>query len=445
MLFNATTFRTLSNPRHLKRSVLLGLKSLWMRKLRSLLTALGIVFGVSSVIAMLSIGEGASYEAQLQIKQLGSQNVIIRSVKPPETNAATETETTYIAEYGLTVSDLNQIRDTVPGISIVVPARSIRNFVWHYARNAECDIMGTVPWFPEMRNLPLTAGRFFSDIEMRNRVNVCVLSDSAAQELFPLESPVGKTVRLEGTYLRVIGITSDSPQLDADSNIGNSSSTTDTADQDQNHQLLMPLSTMLERFGDIIFQRSAGGYSWEKVELHEVVVKCDDPDAVVANANAIRHILESNHKEPDYEIIVPIELLRQAERTKQIFNIVLGSIAAISLIVGGIGIMNIMLANVTERTREIGVRRALGAKRADIIFQFLVETVILSGAGGIIGVALGLAIPFLVSQVAGMTTIVGIGAPILAFTISVLTGIIFGIYPAKRAADLNPVEALRHE
>ncbi|MEM8955357.1 MAG: ABC transporter permease [Verrucomicrobiota bacterium] len=443
MIFNTTTFHILSNPRHLKRSILLGLKSLWMRKLRSLLTALGIVFGVSSVIAMLSIGEGASHEAQLQIKQLGSQNVIIRSVKPSD-SSATEAAATVIAEYGLTVRDLDQIRDTVPGISIVVPARASRAFAWRYARNAECDVLGTVPWFPSMRNIKVTNGRFFSDVEMRNRVNVCVLSESAARQLFPLESPVGKTVRLENTYFRVIGITADNPQISADSDIGNNSAS-DSDSPDENFQMLIPLSTMLERFGEIVFERSAGGYTWEKVELHEVVVKCEDPEAVVANANAIRHILNRNHKTPDYEIIVPIELLRQAERTKQIFNIVLGSIAAISLIVGGIGIMNIMLANVTERTREIGVRRALGAKRADIIFQFLVETVILSGAGGIIGVALGLAIPLLVSQLAGMTTIVGIGAPLLAFTISVLTGIIFGIYPAKRAADLNPVEALRHE
>jgi putative ABC transport system permease protein len=444
MLFNTATFRSLSNPRHLKRSVLLGLKSLWMRKLRSLLTALGIVFGVSSVIAMLSIGEGASYEAQLQIKQLGSQNVIIRSVKPPESNGATETETTYIAEYGLTVRDIDQIRETIPGISIVVPARLIRNFVWHYTQNAECDVLGTVPWYPSMRNLKLSSGRFFSDVEMRHRANVCVLNDSAARKLFPLETPVGKTVRFENTYFRVIGTTNDSPQLESPADLS-SSSTNDKKESEQKFEMLLPLSTMIERFGNIIYKRSSGGYSWEKVELHEVVVKCDDTEQVVANANAIRHILERNHKEADYEIIVPIELLRQAERTKQIFNIVLGSIAAISLIVGGIGIMNIMLANVTERTREIGVRRALGAKRSDIIFQFLVETVILSGAGGIIGVALGLAIPFLVSQVAGMTTIVGLGAPLLAFTISVLTGIIFGIYPAMRASDLNPVEALRHE
>jgi putative ABC transport system permease protein len=444
VLFNTTTFRSISNPRHLKRSVLLGLKSLWMRKLRSLLTALGIVFGVSSVIAMLSIGEGASYEAQLQIKQLGSQNVILRSVKPPESNGATETETTYIADYGLKVHDIDQIRETVPGISIVVPARTIRNFVWRFTHNAECDIMGTVPWYLEMRDLDLSSGRFFSDVEMRHRANVCVINNSAARKLFPLESPVGKSIRMENTYFRVIGTMNDSPQFNDDSN-NLSSSEIDKDESDQKLEMLVPLSTMIERFGDILYKRAAGGYSWEKVELHEVVVRCDDPDQVIANANAIRHILERNHKEADYEIVVPIELLQQAERTKQIFNIVLGSIAAISLIVGGIGIMNIMLASVTERTREIGVRRALGAKRSDIIFQFLVETVILSGAGGIIGVALGLAIPFLVSQVAGMTTIVGVGAPLLAFTISVLTGIIFGIYPAMRASDLNPVEALRHE
>lgn len=209
--------------------------------------------------------------------------------------------------------------------------------------------------------------------------------------------------------------------------------------------MMIPISTLEDHFGEVLFKYRSGSFEAEKVELHEVTARIDDPDRVMPAALAIQHILERNHKEVDYKMTVPLDLLRRAERTKQIFNIVLGSIAAISLLVGGIGIMNIMLATVTERTREIGIRRALGAKKKDIVFQFLIETVILSGAGGVLGVALGLGVPLMVSYFAGMVTIIQFWAPTLAFGISVTIGILFGIYPAFRAADMNPVEALRHE
>jgi putative ABC transport system permease protein len=435
--------RAVSRPRHLKRSVALGLKSLWMRKLRSLLTALGIVFGVCSVIAMLAIGEGASYEAQQQIVSLGSQNIIIQSVKPPENRNATETETIYFTQYGLTYRDIEQIRRTIPGISVVVPARSIPDYVWNLGVSIESDIKGTVPWYPSMKYLPMETGRFFGDIEMESRANVCVINETLAHKLFPLSAPLHQDVRISGTRFRVIGITKDNPGSTKGASTASAVGGEDSAQNQPT--LIMPLATLYERFGDVLYKPGSGDYRAEKVELSEITVKVDDANMVVASANAIRHILEKNHDDPDYSIIVPIELLRQAERTKKIFSIVLGSIAAISLLVGGIGIMNIMLANVTERTREIGIRRALGAKRADIVLQFLIETVILSGAGGLLGVILGLFIPWIVSKAAGMITIVSFGAPALAFTISVLIGIVFGIYPAIRASQMHPVQALRHE
>ncbi|HOB33956.1 MAG TPA: FtsX-like permease family protein, partial [Verrucomicrobiota bacterium] len=194
----------------------------------------------------------------------------------------------------------------------------------------------------------------------------------------------------------------------------------------------------------LIRQRS-GSFEVEHVQLHDLTVQVASLEQVTGVAEAIKELMERTHKKKDYDIVVPLELLKRAERTKQIFNIVLGSIAAISLLVGGIGIMNIMLASVTERTREIGIRRALGARRRDIVMQFLIETVMLSGAGGIIGVMLGLIIPFIVTQAAGMKTIVTLWSPLLAFTISALVGVVFGIYPALRAARMDPVEALRHE
>ncbi len=426
--------RSFASTLNLKRSVLLGLKSLWLHRLRSLLTALGIVFGVSSVIAMLAIGEGASFEAQEQIRKLGSQNVIVRSVKPPGKNESSGNRS-FVIEYGVTARDVNQILATIPGIKMVVPNREIGDYVRHKTRRVDARISGVIPIFPEMRNRKLIEGRFFSLLEMRAKQNVCVLNREAAERLFPLDPIVGGTVKLAATYYRVIGVLDAAVALPEEEAKG----------EQRKFEMFIPLETMLERYGDVIFKSRTGSFSAEKVEFHEVTVVVDDPTQVEAKANAIRHLFESNHDESDFHVVVPVELLRQAERTKQIFTVVLGSIAAISLIVGGIGIMNIMLASVTERTREIGIRRALGGRRRDITLQFLVEATLLSAMGGLLGVALGLAVPAVVTQFSGMVTVVKTWAPVLALTISVFTGVIFGLYPALRAARLSPVEALRHE
>jgi putative ABC transport system permease protein len=211
------------------------------------------------------------------------------------------------------------------------------------------------------------------------------------------------------------------------------------------NNVYVPLSVSRTRFGEVLIRRSAGGFEAEKVELHQLTVQMNDTAAVESADPQIKTLLGRFHARNDYEIVVPLQLLRQAEQTKRIFNVVLGSIAAISLLVGGIGIMNIMLATVTERTREIGIRRALGAKRRDITLQFLVETVVLSVGGGLIGVALGVITPIVVSQLTDMKTIVTLWSVLLAFGISGAVGIVFGLYPAKAAAQLDPIEALRHE
>jgi putative ABC transport system permease protein len=209
--------------------------------------------------------------------------------------------------------------------------------------------------------------------------------------------------------------------------------------------MFIPLTSAKNRIGETVLKRRSGSFEAEKVELHEAIIKVKNQDAVEEVSLIVGDIMERTHKKKDYEIIVPLELLQQAEKTKRMFNIVLGAIAAISLLVGGIGIMNIMLATVSERTREIGIRRALGAKRRDIIWQFLIETVILSATGGILGVALGVAVPFCITWFSGMLTIITPWSPLLAFSISALIGVVFGIYPALRAANMDPVEALRHE
>ena len=428
------------SPFRLKRSIHLGVKSLWMHKLRSLLTAMGIVFGVCSVIAMLAIGEGASYEAQQQIKDLGSQNIILESVKPTDNTTAGEQERSMILDYGLTYEDVSQIQATIPGVLITIPTREVKDFIWNEAQNVDGAAVGTVSWFPEMRNRNVLRGRFFTELEMAMRSPVCILSKSLARKLFPLTEPVGDTVRIQTSYFRVIGLIDDDPAVAAAN-----AEMEGTGKQGGGMEMMIPITTLEDHFGEVLFKYRSGSFEAEKVELHEVTIRIDQPDQVMPASQAIRHLLERNHKVVDYKMTVPLDLLRRAERTKQIFNIVLGSIAAISLLVGGIGIMNIMLATVTERTREIGIRRALGAKKKDIVIQFLIETVMLSGVGGVIGVIVGLAIPLLITHFASMMTIVEFWAPALAFTISVVTGVLFGIYPAIRAARMNPVEALRHE
>src|SRR5947207_1349859 len=423
----------------LKRVVRLGVKSLWLHKLRSLLTVLGIVFGVCSVIDMLAIGEGASFEAQEQIKNLGSQNIILRSVKPPEEQKVSDKGSqSYVLQYGLTYSDIKRIKSTIPGVSVVVPGRIMREYVWNISRRIDCEIMVTDRCDPQMRNHHVARGRLFSDKEMDDKANVCVIGADMVKALFPLDTPLGKDVRVGGDYYEVIGVMEPSGK----------SARTDESQENVKaaaDRMFIPLETAKTRYGEILRKVRSGSFEQERVQLHELTVKVATPEQVPAVADAIKEVMERNHKKKDYDILVPLELLKRAERTKQIFNIVLGSIAAISLLVGGIGIMNIMLASVTERTREIGIRRALGAKRRDIITQFLVETVMLSGAGGVMGVLLGVTIPWFVSHFAGMKTIIVLWSPAVAFTISALVGVAFGIYPALRAARMDPVEALRHE
>ncbi len=420
----------------LRRNVRLGFKTLWLHRLRSLLTVLGIVFGVCSVIAMLAIGEGASFEAQEQIKNLGSQNIIIRSIKPPEEQKVSDRGSqSYVLQYGLTYTDIKRIRATVPGVNLVLPSRIMREYAWNISRRVDCEVIATVPWYPQIRNHQIVTGRFFSDHEMDAQSSVCVIGAEMVPLLFPLESPLGGHVRVGSSYYEVIGVMAPRGK-----EIDEAATSKATA-----ARMFIPLETARMRFGEVLRKFRSGSVEQERVELHEVTVEVARPERVVSTAAAIQTLLERHHQKKDYEVIVPLELLRRAERTKQIFNIVLGSIAAISLLVGGIGIMNIMLASVTERTREIGVRRALGAKQQDIITQFLIEAIILSATGGALGVVFGVAIPYFVSHFAGMKTIVTLWSPMLAFMISGLVGVVFGLYPAMRAARMDPVEALRHE
>jgi len=425
--------------RPLIRIVQLGIKSLLLHKMRSGLTMLGIIFGVCSVIAMLAIGEGASYEAQEAIKKLGSSNIILRSIKPAQDSKTASTGRSFVNEYGITYADVTRLESTIPGIKRVLPMRIIRDEVRFNNLVQQAQIIGTHPIYAEMGNIELVRGHFLTETDELHHNNVCVLTVSLAENLFPYQDPLQEEIKIGADYLTVIGLVRERSTADKRPQSGQ------TEGQPLDNNLYVPLSTTKSRFGETIFKRSAGSFEAEKVQLHQVTVQFHSVEDVEAAVPMIRTLLKRFHQKSDYELIVPLELLRQAEQTKRIFNIVLGSIAAISLVVGGIGIMNIMLATVTERTREIGIRRALGAKKQDIITQFLVETVVLSVGGGLIGVAVGVTTPMLVSQLTDMKTIVTPMSVLISFGISGAVGVVFGIYPASRAAALDPIEALRHE
>ena len=414
----------------LQRTIKLGLKSLWLHKLRSGLTALGIVFGVASVVAMLAIGEGASQEAQEQIRNLGSTNVIISSVKPPTSGAASSSGNSMV-EYGITYEDLERMASTLPNVDVVAPVREVRQDAYYLARKTDATVIGTVPWFVQLRKMPLLEGRFLSSSDMLDQKSLCVINRAVAHDLFPYDNPLQRSVKIGADYYHVVGLIDDSVLK--------------AGEGKTSKRIFIPLTTLRARFGDTTMKFTSGSREFEKVLLHQATVRIAGEDRVLETADAIRTLMRRFHKKQDFEITVPLELLNQAKRTKRIFSIVLGSIAAISLLVGGIGIMNIMLASVTERTREIGIRRALGAKKRDIIVQFLTETVLLSGSGGMLGIMLGVMLPIAVSYIAHMRTIVTPWSLILAFGISAAVGIVFGLYPAQRAADLDPIEALRHE
>jgi len=418
------------------RAIRTGISSLLLHKLRSLLTTLGVLFGTSSVIAMLAIGEGASYEAQEQIKLLGSQNVILRSVKPPE-DPNQGNQTSSVVTYGLTDMDLERLEDTFPGLDSVVPIREIAKEVRVNDRVLNPRIRAVRPRYQLATGRLMWEGRFITAEDERTLRNSCVLGTEVARYLFPFESAVGKRIKVGGDYFIVVGTLAPRVRLSDDQ---------PKAGTEVTGEVFIPFETARKWYGKLQVKQRSGSREMEEVDLHEIVLAVDEGDNVPLVAEAAREMLSRFHvKKRDYEVVVPLELLARAEETKRIFNIVLGSIAGISLLVGGIGIMNVMLATVTERTREIGIRRALGAKRRHIVTQFLVETICLSVGGGLFGVALGISIPLIVEHYADMVTIVTPSAPLLAFGISAGIGIVFGLYPAWRAANMDPVEALRHE
>ncbi len=429
----------------LKRTIKLGIKSLWMHRLRSTLTALGIIFGVSSVIAMLAIGEGASRDAQEKIAQLGSKNIIIKTAEPPEDQSSVGQQQT-LREYGLTYADAERFQSGIPDVQVIVPNRRISQQASYRNHRVAIEVIGTVPWYPEISSTRVKVGRFLSSTDMHYKQGVCVVDERVVKELFAFDDPLGQDVKIGSDYYRVVGVAAEISQTKGGDDLETKDATGAKKAGANVGGIYVPLTTVKERFGEMSLQITAGsGGTLERIELQEIIVQVRDISMVMGTRRSLETLLGRFHKKNDYEITVPLELMRQARDFQRIFTIVLGSIAAISLLVGGIGIMNIMMATVSERTREIGIRRALGAKKRDIVFQFLSETLLLTLSGGVLGIILGSAIPLLVTHFGQMRTVITTSSLLLAFGISAAVGITFGLYPAYRAANMDPIESLRHE
>ena len=415
--------------------LLLALHNLLLHKIRSLLTSLGVIFGVGSVISMLAISEGAKKEAMKQIESMGVDQILLSSNKPPEAgqDASDSSSTGRYQFYGLTAADREAISQ-MENVRSIANARNSRLTVLAGMTRLDVNLLGVSDDFLEASRSHITDGRWFSPADGDRQV--CVLGVRAKQLLFPLsrKTPVGRTVCVGMHVFRVIGVM-ENVHSSSLNGIGS-----------LNASICIPEKTSDRLFRGVFSRNNGRVIQREVVQFDTLLVKVFDISCIDHTARRISGYLKKIHKDKkDWEIFVPLEILRQREKTQNIFTIVMGSIAGISLIVGGIGIMNIMLANVYERRKEIGTRRALGARKSDVILQFLMETVFLTSAGGCLGLLLGVGIAKAVEFFAAWPVFFSSSAIFLSLAISALTGIVFGTYPAWKAAQQNPIDVLRSE
>src|ERR1700681_567300 len=399
----------------------MGLSSLLAHKLRSLLTMLGMIFGVGAVVAMLSITAGAQKEMMSFIDQLGVNNIIIEAREAVDRN---ELQQTRAVSPGLTFRDFRAISENVQGVEAMTPRKRFKpQRVLPKTAQEPPQLVGVLPNFVDINSLKLVAGRFFSEEENRASAPVCVLGELAKVNLLGYDDAIGKYVKINDTWLQVVGVLT--PAAGSDTDVEGVQSV------NRNNLVIAPLNTVMRRFED--------NTSYLKDEIDGIYMKVGPNVDSIETSNVVRAILAATHKDAgDFTVVVPAGLLEERRRTSFIFNIVMICIAGISLLVGGIGIMNIMLATVLERTREIGIRRAIGARQGDIVRQFLTEAVLISIVGGLIGILFGFTLSQIIAKAAGWSTVVTVTSIAVAFGVAVGIGLVFGIYPAVQAAKLDP-------
>ncbi len=428
-----------------------AVEAVFTNKFRSILTALGIIFGVAAVIAMMAIGKGAQQEILEQIKLVGVNNIVITPKLSDNDQAGQEQseddDATSRREFspGLTLEDAGSIKNIIPGVVRVSPEVVFNTFVVQSGKRSSAKFSGVEPDFFDVYNLELYDGEMFNRWQLEHGAPVCIIGPDIRARFFPNENPIGKKLKCGNIWLEVIGVI-------------RSRAVTETATEslgvsEFNNTVFTPIKTILLRYRDrsLITQSNLNARNREQTsdninQLDKIIVQLDDSEQLAATAGVIQRMLIRRHAgQEDFEIIIPELLLRQQQRTKDIFNIVLGAIASISLIVGGIGIMNIMLASVMERISEIGVRKAMGARRTDIIFQFVAEATIISITGGFIGIMLGVILANVIMKTTGILTIVSLYSIAVSFGVAATVGIVFGLMPARKAAGQDPVTSLRHE
>ena len=406
----------------------LGLQNLLLHRLRSLLTMLGMIFGVAAVVSMLSIGAGARQKIMAVIEQMGVRNLIVEAKETSDWQAHRKVR---MISPGLTLQDYRVILDNLNGLAAstprkrFVPAKTIPK-----AQQDAPIVFGVNPSYAAIAGLHVSEGRFFDQQEEDHATPICVLGTGSKASLFGAVDAIGQYVKVDEQWFRVVGVVS--PQLSAPSDASGLPS------EDPNNIIYVPLNSALFRLEN--------SYSELRDEIDGVYLNLRNSAEVVPGSRIVRAILDSSHRGAgDFRLIVPAELLAEQKRTERLFNAVMVAIASISLLVGGIGIMNIMLASILERTREIGIRRAVGARQADIVRQFVIEAVMISFLGGVFGIVFGFGMSRLIAWLAGWSTIVTVFSIALAFAVSISVGLVFGIYPAMQASRLDPVEAIRYE
>ncbi len=410
--------------------------NLLLHKARSALAALGIIFGVASVICMLSISEVARRDVIERIERLGLRNVVLDSIKPERMRQRERqgSDSSWVARYGLTREDLEVLQDNVPEIESIVPMRIMFADVYAGTEVSEINVVATSPEYAHVMQHKVSAGRFLSEVDEARSQAVCVLGAKAARGLFPLASAVGQVVRVGGHHFTVVGVLDHKGQTGSSGILSNPDNTA-----------WIPMNTSFARFGHLQIRRQGSTSEATELELNRAVVRVREGIPLTPVAAIARNLAQRRHRKDDVSVTIPHTLLKEQQQAERVFRWVMGSLGAISLLVGGVGIMNIMLANMAERRSEIGLRRALGANRGDILTLFVSESIVLCCLGGIAGVGCGAGLAYLVGSLAQWTVVYQPYSFPLGIAVSCLTGIVFGTLPAARAARIDPVLALRTE